>query len=88
MWGYNIVFIVSTFNYSICSGYISLLSEFGACPYPIHCALAKKINDDPIIINMVQSRSNAWEVLAKVFNISLEIQIKLRKIVRMIISGV
>ena len=61
------------------AGYVSLLSEFGTCPHPMHCAIAKKINDDPIIMNVVQSRSNAWEVFAKVFNISLEVQNEIKE---------
>ena len=55
-----------------------LLSEFGKCHNPAHCTIAKKINDDPIIKEMVSVRNDAWEVIIKVFNISDDIRKKIK----------
>jgi len=52
------------------SGYDSLLSEFDCCPYPAQCQIAKKVNDNPIIKEMVSVRDNSWEVIIKVLNFS------------------
>ena len=58
-------------NYAFLS---ALLSGFAHCPDPAQCKLAKKINDDLIIKELVSVRGDSWEVIVKVFNFSDEIK--------------
>ena len=50
------------------------LLEFDHCPYPAQCQIVKKVNDDPIIKEMVTVRGNSWEVIIKVFNFNDKIK--------------
>ena len=51
-----------------------LFSHFGKCHNPTHCELGKKVNNDPIVKEMVNIRNDAWKVIIKVFNISDKIR--------------
>jgi len=40
----------------------------------VECYIVKKLDDSPIIKEMVSANNCVWEVIAKLFNISLDVR--------------
>jgi len=52
------------------AGNVALFSQCSKCYNSSYCELAKKVDGDSIIIEIVNVRNDAWKVISRAFNIS------------------